>query len=539
MIDPETKEMVGYEGDVKIEVLNTLEIFPDPLAKTLEECQWIIKAKVRKLEYFKEHYPVRGDAVREEDAWLLSSMYDLKTNALTAVGIAGAQTQDQMRNSAIELVYYEARSKNYPQGRMVVIANGVLLEDKELPIGQYDIAKFDDVAIGGRYNAEAIITHLRPIQDQYNITRTKTSEWVKKMLAGKYIVAKGANLQQEAINDTSGEVVQYTPVPNAAEPKPMDIPQIPPYVYKDLQTLDGELDYISGINEISRGVLPSASIPAAGMAFLQEQDQTRIGVMTSRNEVGYAKVGESILRYVGKYYEMPRVLKLAGEGLQYTVKSFVGADLRDNFDVVVIPGSTIPSSKVLKRQDILNAYQMGILGNPMDDKLKAKVLKMLEYGDTAEMWKTQALDEAQIKQNIEMIEAGKTPQLSQFDNHTFALEVMNDYRKTDKFKGLDTEKQGLFLWVMDWHINALTDLQNPQIMQSKLQAEVALREAPIAAQQQAQNINQMHPGGPEAGPSGLEESQPHAQVQVDAFGRIQQPPPQQQPLPPGPPPKGA
>jgi hypothetical protein len=34
--------------------------------------QWWVKAKVRKIDYFKERYPERGHAVKEEDVWLLS-----------------------------------------------------------------------------------------------------------------------------------------------------------------------------------------------------------------------------------------------------------------------------------------------------------------------------------------------------------------------------------------------------------------------------------------------------------------------------------
>lgn len=475
MIDPETNKLEGYDGDVRIEVLNCLEVFPDPLAKNLEDAGYIIKAKVRKLDYFKMRYPERGGAVKEESTWLMSSLNDLKTNGLTAVGIQGTSTQEQMKNSAIEIIYYEKRSKDYPNGRMIVIANGILLENKELPIGQYDIVKFDDIMIAGRFNSESVITHLRPIQDQYNITRTKCADWIRKMLAGKYIAARGHGMGQEALNDTSGEVVEYNPVPNAAPPTQMQIPVIPSYVYKDLETMDSEFDYISGINEISRGVLPSASIPAAGMAFLQEQDQTRIGVQTTRNELAFAKVGSCVLKYVGKYYKMNRLLKNAGDGLEYTVKDFVGADLNDNYDVIVIEGSTIPSSKVLRRQDLLNVYQLGLLGNPQDPMVQGKMLKLMEYGDVAEVWKTQSLDLAQVKNVIKAIEDGEQMKLvglmNEFDNHQLHLSEMNDYRKSDKFKELDDKRQKLFMWVMEWRIQAQINIQNPQLAQQTMQAQ--------------------------------------------------------------------
>ncbi len=524
MIDPDSGQLAGYEGDVRFEILNCLEVFPDPLAKTVDDCQWMIKAKVRKLEYFKEKYPERGDAVKEEQAWLLSSLYDLKSNALTSVGIAGASTTDQMRDSAIELVYYEKRCKDYPNGRMIVIASGVLLEDKDLPVGMFDIVKFDDMIVGGRYNSESVITHLRPIQDQYNVTRTKMANWIKALLAGKYAAPKGSNLMQEAMNNHDSEIVEFTPVPTApggGMPTALTIPQIPSYAYKDLETTDAELDFVSGINEVSRGVLPSASIPAAGMAFLQEQDQTRIGVMTTRNESAFARIGELTLRYVGENYIMPRLLKLAGEGLEYTVKDFVGADIRDNYDVMVIPGSTVPTSKVLRRQDIMTAWQSGLLGNPQEPKVRMKVFQNLEYGEIEDMWKSQALDEAQVKYAIECIESGKMPPLSEFDNHQFHLMEMNDFRKTDKFSRLAKNQQGMFLYVMEWHINALTGIMNPQIQQSKMMAEQALKHLPQQGQQIQNTINQLHPGSPmnqgqpgQMPPQGGQPPGPSPQVQL-------------------------
>lgn len=495
MNDPENPDsFAGYEGDVRLEVLNMLEVFPDPLAKSLEDAQWWIKAKVRKLDYFKDRYPDRGMIVQEEDVWLLSSIYDLKTNAMSSDQMSGNQTSSQMKNSAIELVYYEKRSKDHPNGRMVVCAAGILLEDKELPIGEYDLVKFDDVLIGGRYHSEAIITHLRPIQDLYNVLRNKMADWIKQTLAGKYLVAKGAGLSQEAITNGT-EVVEYIPVAGASPPTAMVIPTIPQYAYEDLKTLDSEFDFISGINEVSRGVTPGSSMPFRGLALLAEQDQTRISTQTNRNESGFAKLGCIVLKYVGKNYVMPRLLKTAGDGLGYAVKEFMGADLKDNYDVIVIAGSTVPSSKVLKRQDIMNAYQSGLLGDPADPKLRAKVLKMSEFGDVSEMWKEQALDEQQIKKAISSIEDGQMPNPigHEWDNHEMFIKEMNDYRKTDKYDDLSDQQKGMFTMVSEWHVQALVQLTQPQIPQQQMMAQHM-----VNTMQQMKAKGQMapHPGAP-------------------------------------------
>jgi hypothetical protein len=229
LTDPMSGEIMGYEGKVVVEAVSAFEILPDPLAQTLDDAQWLVQAKVRKLDYFKTRYPERGALVKEEGAWLLSVQYEQRIQSISNTGVASASTQLQMENAAIELSYYEKRSKKHPNGRHVIVANGVILKDSELAVGEIPFAKFDDVMVAGKYYSEATITHARPLQDQYNRTLTRRAQWVNRLLAGKYIAARGHGLHPEALDDQSGEVIEFDPVPNAAEPHAVQIPVIPAY----------------------------------------------------------------------------------------------------------------------------------------------------------------------------------------------------------------------------------------------------------------------------------------------------------------------
>jgi len=287
MMDPMTGEM-AYEGDVRADVVSPFEMFPNPMAKNFDDVldSWIIQCKVRPLEYFKTHYPERGEAVKEESVWLMSLQYENRANSYNA---RGPSNPDAEKNCAIEMVKYEARSRKYPNGRMLVCANGVLLEDKPLPCGEIPFCKFDDVVVAGKYYSEAVTTHLRPIQDQFNETIRKRAEWTRRLLAGKYSAARGTGIQQEALNDQSGELLYYTPVPNApnaGQPTQMQVPNIPQWAYNETNELERYFNDVSGICEVSKGTLPSASIPAIGMQLLVEQDMTRIGVMTELDNHG-------------------------------------------------------------------------------------------------------------------------------------------------------------------------------------------------------------------------------------------------------------
>lgn len=461
----------GYEGDIRIDPISAFEIFPDPLAKTMDECQWIVQAKVRKLDHFRMEYPERGHLVKEESAWLLSAQYENRINSMSSSGIVTNSTDTQMKSAAIEVAYYEKRSRKHPQGRFVVTANGVLLHDGELAVGELPFCKFDDIVIGGKFAAEAMITHLRPMQDGLNEVISKRAAWTRQMLAGKYIAAKGHGLMAEALDNESGEVLEYDPVANAAPPEPLAIPQIPQYAYVEEERWNAMINDVSGINEISRGQLPAAGIPAIGMQFIQEQDETRIGVVTEQHEQSYAHMGSLVLKYASEFYKTPRLLKIAGKGMQYTVKNFVGADIKDSHDVVVIKGSTLPRSKVLRRQEILNALSQGILGNPQDPKLQQKLLRAIEWGDLAEIWTDQAVTDQQIAEHLQMIKDGTQPPVHELDMHAEFVRQLNEIRISDTSKTMSPLSQQILESTIQAHLDWIIKLQNPGMQQEGQMAE--------------------------------------------------------------------
>lgn len=476
------------EGDIRVDVCSFFEIFPDPIAKSSDEVGHYTQAKIRPLEYFSSQYPDRGSLVKAEDCWLNSLAYESRINSLnTVTGTAGSPAT-QMKNSAIELSYYEKPSNKHPYGRHIITANGVLLKDDILPIDELPFIKFDDIMVGGKFNSEAVITHLRPLQDQINRDKQMRAAWMNRMLTGKYVAARGHNIAAEALNDQSGEVVEFDALPGVAEPHALQTPAIPEYAYEEERTLKDDINDTAGINEASRGQLPSSSIPAIGMQLLVEQDDTRIGIETECHEHSYADLLRVILKFVDKFYVNERLLKHVGENMEYTIKKYKGTDIRENFDVKVIRGSTIPGSKVLKRQEIMNLHQQGYFGNPTDPLVLQNVLSMLEYGDEYQGWKRVALRKAQVARGIALIEdEGQKPQVSEFDDHALWIQELDNVRISEKFQKLSEEQQIIVLTLINEHeawIRNLTGMgQPPPNLQPALQKTTAAQQAEMQAKQ--------------------------------------------------------
>lgn len=452
------------EGDIRVDVCSFFEVFPDPLAKSWDEIRYLLQAKIRPIDYFANQYPDKGHLVKEEDCWLNSLTYEQRINSINTTTGAGS-VSSQMKNSAIEISYYEKASNKHPYGRHIIVANGVKLKDDALPIDEIPFVKFDDIVIGGKFNSESIITHLRPLQDQINRGKTMRAAFLNRTLTGKYSVPRGANLAREALNDQSGEVLEYDQVPSAPDggrPQVMETPSIPQYAFQEEETLKLDMDDTAGMNQASRGQMPSASIPALGMQLLVEQDDTRIGIEVEQHEHSYADLGRILLKFVGDKYETDRLLKIAGQNMEYTVRKFKGSDLRDNFDVHVIRGSTLPGSKVLKRQEIMNLHQQGYFGNPTDPLVTQNVLSMLEYGDEYQAWKRHSLRMAQIQRGIRMIEdLSEKPPVSEFDDHALWIQELDDYRISDKFIKLDEDQKKHVLTCMNEHADWLQQMTQP------------------------------------------------------------------------------
>jgi hypothetical protein len=271
---------------------------------------------------------------------------------------------------------------------------------------------------------------------------------------------------------------------------------IPNYAYQEEDRLQGSMFDISGINEVSRGQVPTAGIPAIGMQFLMEQDDTRIGIVTENNENGWAAVGTLVLKYVEKYYVMERLIKIAGPRLEYTVKSLVGKDIRHNTDVMVIRGSTLPGSKVLKRQEILNLRSQGLFGNPNDPQVIQKVMDMLEYGDSYLAWEEQGIDMVQIENDIELIEQEIIPDLNEFDNHELHIKRKNLYRKSDKLKKLSDTAQKILIFDIERRVQLLTMSKNPQLAAQAQQVAMQQQQVNQAKAMMMANAGGMTTGNP-------------------------------------------
>jgi len=169
-----------------------------------------------------------------------------------------------------------------------------------------------------------------------------------------------------------------------------------------------------------------------------------------------------MLMYLEKFVKNDRLFKQADPNFEYVVREWSGKNVISKHDVIVIRGSTAPQSLAVKRNEIMNIYQQGLLGDQMNPEVKQKVLRSLEFGDVTGVWEDQSIDMAQIKRSLHEIEMGIAPEVNELDNHALHIQEKNKYRKSEKFNSLPPNEQALLIADIEAHVQALMKLTAPQ-----------------------------------------------------------------------------
>ena len=125
-------------GDVCIEAKSPFQMFPDPLADTFDECEWVIEESVKSKEYVKQRF----DVELSPDTPANPGMVEVKMGSF----LPGASPY-----KGIKLKEYWAKpGSKFPNGRRVVWAQGKILVEDKSPFDGLPYVMFSSIPVPGR-----------------------------------------------------------------------------------------------------------------------------------------------------------------------------------------------------------------------------------------------------------------------------------------------------------------------------------------------------------------------------------------------------
>jgi hypothetical protein len=459
------------EGDLEVVVCPPQEIFPDnSYRQNVSDCNSIIHAKAYHVDEIEE---IWGKKVAPEQV----TVTQLQRAMVGAGGLGYNGMQHNysvvgMKDFALVKEYWEMPGKKYPQGRLIIIANGVLLHFSDrLPYkigedGDYSLPFTKVVCVQriGCFWGKSIIERMVPLQRRYNAVRNRKAEFLNRVAIGQWTVEEDA-VDLDYLEENAGSpglIIQHNR--GSAPPVPVRQGSLPGEFESEVTQLLQEFSILSGVSELSRqSNAPTGVKSGVAIQLALEQDDTRLAVTVENIQNHLVECGKIWLRFYKQYAQVPRVLRIVGENNVADAISWDMADIKSD-DVVIEPYSAMAESPAQRRQMVFDLISSGILAEGAFSKeTRNKMLEMLQLGNWESLNDSEALHIARAqRENISMKEGTMTfPAM--YDDHALHVYYHDQFRLSVEYEELSGQYPQI-AQMFDDHIAAHVYLAQPAPM---------------------------------------------------------------------------
>lgn len=364
------------QGDVKVSALSPFEIYPYSLSiESLEDQPSIIHAKAVPVQDIYTAYGVKLEGKDLDE--ILGSGRDMH-----------ARTQ---KEGSFELVIerYSRPTEERKQGRLTIVAGGVLLYDGALPYKNgdnetriYPFVKQLALPLAGAFFGTSVVDRLIPLQRAYNAVKNRKHEFLNRISMGTLAVEDGSVDTDELAEDglTPGKIIVYRQ--GGTPPEMLTLGSVPSEFSTEEENLIKEFSKVSGTGDITENADGFAGVTSAtGLQLILEQDEERLEFSCQQIRRALASIGRQTLRLYRQFASDVRLIKFTNSDDSLSLYYFKGSDISSD-DVCLATDSEANMSQAQKRTYLYDILDKGLLAQN-DGKLtvsaKNKVLELLGF----------------------------------------------------------------------------------------------------------------------------------------------------------------
>jgi hypothetical protein len=505
-------------GDVNTTVIEPFRVAMDPLASDLHNASWIMEYGIQSLDWITTVYsgldpqgqPMQGytglaDTVKPESQ-LNNSMRrftQLKTSSGVKNGSfntdsGGTGTIEAMNNNtAVVKEYYQKPNQTRPQGRTVVVANGVLLYDGDsLSEGDelgdwhpYSECRWEIVP--GRFWGKGALDEGCEIQKRINSIDASIILTRKTMAIPQWLIPLGIGVEPGSITGRPGQQHYYRPDGSGQRPEKIPGNGVDASVFNERNQAVEDLKTITGAIDILKGDRPPGVTAASALSMLYEVGTGKLFPVLGRWKRFKENDQKKQLRLVSKHYREPRPEFIRMLQMKNTdtsteeIHNFVGEDLYDNCNVIIEAGSNIPKLQAAEQALLLEVANTGALSLNIPANRSEFLTRLGILGfdndvgpDTKRAeWENDIMDA--IQQNPD-----QKPVVLLADNNQIHIDTHQLRMKQPSFMSLPSDVQQAYLQHVEEHNNAIQQQQQMETMKAAAAQSAGAPPPPPAAPQQ-------------------------------------------------------
>lgn len=432
------------QGDVKVSVVSPFEIYPYSLSEeNLSMQPSIIHAKAVPVQDIYAAYGVKLTG-RDID------VFSLAPYSAAAHSRRGMPEIKAVRHG-YELIIerYVRPTEDAPEGRLTIVAGGVLLHDGPLPyingdngVREYPFVRQISLPLSGSFFGTSVVDRLIPLQRAYNAVKNRKHEFLNRISMGCVAVEDGSVDTDELCEDglTPGKIIIYRQ--GAKPPEMLTMGSVPQGFSDEEESLLNEFGKVSGTGDLTQNADSYSGITsAAGLQLILDQDEARLECSYLQIKLALKKIGRHILRLYRQFASDVRLMRYAGANNSLSLMYFKGSDISSD-DVVLEADSDLNLSPSQRRTVIYDMLDRGLFDDE-DGKLppsaKNKILGLIGYKGFADGRDLGELNRIRAGEENAKMKSGQS-EVKDYDDHLVHINEHTAFLLTEKLTG-DAEKR--------------------------------------------------------------------------------------------------
>lgn len=305
----------GVDGEVTPVLVNPFNLYPDPLATSVEDAEYIIYATYQHINILKRLYPDKAEQLKGADIQYLELVnYRSEgakiTNQVLVLEIwtrdyttIEAEETDTSGNKVTKV------STKYPLGRVITMAPdlNLVLKDEANPYetGRFPFFLFKDIEVPFQFWGEGEVKWLLSPQEYINDLSNQVIDNARNTANQIWVIDKNSGIPKGSLTNRPGLVIRKNPGSTVDRPNP---PSMPMYVTEKINALKMDIEVISGVHDVTRGQTPTGIESGSAIMALQEAAQTRIRLKLQLHELSLGEVGTEWFARMKQYWKFDRVI---------------------------------------------------------------------------------------------------------------------------------------------------------------------------------------------------------------------------------------
>lgn len=393
-IDPDTGEPISWAGDFAMDVLTPFDVARDPSWRSRRGWPWVITRTWESRWDWAARVPEKAEKIL--------AARNLEAEYGEPYDFQWANAERITEGDAIAVYrFFHVDGPAYRGGRaFTCLSNGTWLEDGKNPYKGLPVALCSAGGVISTSMSHADMFDALGSADLYNTMHTVIATHTVRWGIRPIVDIANSGIQ----HSTLGNGVSVLTVKDKDHiPVPLDVPPIPPEVFKHADALGTEINEQMGMNATAMGEPPFAGMPAQ-LAAILDQKAREYSDGLARSFTAYKQeCATQELEILKTFPTSERVAVIQGKSKAWMLKSFTKDDLADVSRVAMepAPAGTGTMSWKFSMAEVLRQFNVEMAAQD--------VVELLRTGNFESPFEAEEANRLRIKTENEGLLEGRRP----------------------------------------------------------------------------------------------------------------------------------